>query len=83
MMGLIPGLGIHPGEGNGNPLQDSGLENPTDRGAWWATAHGVAKNWTCLKTHIHKLVKQLENKEQLKLLLRKVEVIQQEKHSSF
>ena len=32
-----------PGGGNGNPLQDSGLENPTDRGAWWATVYGVAK----------------------------------------
>ena len=33
-----------PGEGNGNPLRQSCLENPTDRGAWWATAHGVAKS---------------------------------------
>ena len=38
--GLIPGLGRSPG-GNGNPLQYSCLENPMDRGAWWATAHGV------------------------------------------
>ena len=41
--GLIPGLGRSPGEGNGNPLQYSCLENPTDRGAWWATVHGVAR----------------------------------------
>ena len=34
--GLIPGLGRSPGRGNGNPLQYSGLENPMDRGAWWA-----------------------------------------------
>ena len=34
-----------PGEGNGNPLQYSCLENPMDRGAWWAIVHGVAKNW--------------------------------------
>jgi len=47
--GLIPRLGRSPGEGNGNPLQYSCLENPTDRGAWWATAHGVAKSWTRLK----------------------------------
>ena len=40
--GLIPGLGRPPGEGNGNPLQYSCLENATDRGAWWATVHGVA-----------------------------------------
>ena len=39
----IPGLGRSPGGGNGNPLQDSCLENPTDRGAWWATVYGVAK----------------------------------------
>ena len=35
--GLIPGLGRSPGEGNGNPLQYSCLENPMDRGVWWAT----------------------------------------------
>ena len=39
-----PGLGRSPGEGNGNPLQYSFLENPMDRGAWWATVHGVAKS---------------------------------------
>ena len=38
--GLIPGLGRSPGEGNGNPLQDSCLENSKDRGAWWVTVHG-------------------------------------------
>ena len=42
-MGLIPGSGIFSGEGNGNPLQYSCLGNPIDRGAWWATVHGVAK----------------------------------------
>ena len=42
----IPGLGRSPGEGNGNPLQYSCLENPRDGGAWWATVHGVAKSWT-------------------------------------
>ena len=40
-MGSIPGLGRFPGEGNGNPLQYSCLGNPVDRGAWWATVHGV------------------------------------------
>ena len=45
----IPGSGRCPGEGNGNPLQYSCLENPRDRGAWWATVHGVAKGWTRLK----------------------------------
>ena len=46
--GSITRLGRSPGEGNGNPLQCTCLENPTDRGAWWATVHGVAKNWTQL-----------------------------------
>ena len=41
--GLIPGSGRSPGEGNGNPLQYSCLENPMDRGAWQATVHGVAR----------------------------------------
>ena len=41
--GLIPELGISPG-GHDNPLKDSRLENSMDRGAWWATVHGVAKS---------------------------------------
>ena len=41
--GSIPGLGRSPGEGNENPLQSSCLENPMDRGAWWATVHEFAK----------------------------------------
>ena len=44
--GSIPGSGISPGEGNGNPLQYSCLENPVDRGAWQATVLGVAKSQT-------------------------------------
>ena len=43
---LIPGLGRSPGEGNGNPLQYSCLENSMDRGAWQTTVHGVAKSQT-------------------------------------
>ena len=43
---LIPGSGRAPGEGNGNPLQYSCLKNPTDRGAWWTTVHGVTKSQT-------------------------------------
>ena len=46
--GSIPGSGRSPGEGNGNPLQNSCLENLMDRGAWWATIHGVAESWTRL-----------------------------------
>ena len=47
--GLIPGSGRSPGGGQGNPLQYSCLENPMDRGAWWATVRGVAKIQTRLK----------------------------------
>ena len=43
-LGLIPGSGRSPGDGNGNPRQDSCLENPMDGRAWWATVHGVAKS---------------------------------------
>ena len=49
-MGSIPGSRRSPGEGNGNPLQYSSLENSMDRGAWWATIHGVANSWTRLVT---------------------------------
>ena len=45
----IPGLGRTPGEGNGNPFQYSCLESSMDRGAWWATVHGVTKSQTQLK----------------------------------
>ena len=44
--GSIPGSGRPPGEGNGTRLQYSCLENPTDKGAWWATVHGVTKSQT-------------------------------------
>ena len=47
-VGSIPELGRSPGEGNGNPLQYSYLENPMDGGAWWARVHGVAKSRTRL-----------------------------------
>ena len=46
--GSTPGSGRFPGEGNGNPLQYSYLGNPMNRGAWWATVHGVAKSQTQL-----------------------------------
>ena len=44
--GSIPGWGRSPEGGHDNPLQYSCLENPMDRGAWWATVHGVGKGWT-------------------------------------
>ena len=50
-MGLIPGSGRSPGGGNGNPFEYSCLENPTKRGAWWSTVHGVTKGQTWLSTH--------------------------------
>ena len=47
-LGLIPGWGRSPGEGNGNPPQYSCLENPMDGGAWWAVVCGVSESWTRL-----------------------------------
>ena len=55
-LGLIPGSGRSPGEGNGNPLQYSCLENPMYRGAWWATVHGVAKSQTRLSSFTQKKI---------------------------
>ena len=58
-LGFSPGLGRSPGEGNGNPLQYSCLENPVDWGAWQVAVHEVAKSWTqpsacvCSHTHTH------------------------------
>ena len=43
-VGSIPGMGRYPGEGVGSPLQYSCLENPMDRGAWWATVHRAAES---------------------------------------
>ena len=54
--GSIPGSGRSPGGGRGNPFQYSCLENPMDKGAWWARVHKVTNSWTRLKrqhTHIH------------------------------
>ena len=55
-LGLIPGSGRSSGEGNGNPLQYSCLENHMDRGAWQAVVHGVTKSWTQLSTSRHRLL---------------------------
>ena len=61
--GLIPARRRSPGEGHGNPLQYSCLENPMDRGAWWATVHAVAKSqthWSDLlhnKKHVYFIIK--------------------------
>ena len=60
--GSIPGLERSPGEGNSNQFQYSCLENPMDRGAGWATVHGVARGWTRLSmhTHVHKSTRSYE-----------------------
>ena len=69
-LGVIPGSGRFPGEGNGNPLQYSCLENPMDRGARWATVHGVAKSRTLVSdftfTYVYMYIryKILERKKQ-------------------
>ena len=57
-------VGMLRGEGNGNPLQYSCLENPMDGGAWWAAVHGVARSWTRLSDftltfHFHALEKEM------------------------
>ena len=54
--GFIPGSGKPPGEGNGNPLQSSCLENSMDRGAWWATVQRVSKSQTWLDIVAHSTV---------------------------
>ena len=57
-LGSMPGLGRFPGEGHGKQFQYSCLENPMERGAWWATVRRVSKIWTQLKqlsTHAYNL----------------------------
>ena len=58
--GLIPGWGRSPREANGNPLQYSSLENSMDKGASWATVHGVAKNQTQLSMHVPLFLKAIK-----------------------
>ena len=66
---LIPLLGRSPGGGNGNPLQDSCLENPMDRGACWATVHGVAKSQTWLSLQTQQNNNNNNNKRKVWLIL--------------
>ena len=56
---LIPGLERTPGEGNDNTLQNSCLGNPMDRGVWWATVHGIAKELDTIQwlNNNHKMIK--------------------------
>ena len=66
--GSITGSGRSPGGGNGLPLQYSCLENPVDRGAWWATVHEVAKSLTLLKQLITRAQMDLDIIIQVKLV---------------
>ena len=61
---LNPGSGRSPGEGNGNPLQHSSLEDSMDWGAWWNTVHGVAKSrtWLRIKSHHKSTWEPLKNR---------------------
>ena len=62
-LGLIPESGGSPGEGNGNPLQYSCLENSMDGGAWWATVHGVARSRTRLRDFTLNALERLGTKD--------------------
>ena len=62
-LGSIPGLGKCPGEGNGNPVQCSCLENPRDGGAWWAAVYGVAQSRTRTR------LKRLSSSSRLEVML--------------
>ena len=64
-LGLILGSGRSPGEGHGNPLQCSCLENPMDRGAWRATVHGVTKSRTDWVTNTHHMCSSWERESKL------------------
>ena len=76
--GLIHRLGIFPGEGNGNPLQCSNLENPMDRGACWATVHGVTvgHDWSVLTPVIFKAVVNLRSQDLLRSVVNTEEFLQ-------
>ena len=69
--GLIHGTGRSHGGGRGNPLQYSYPENPMDRGAWWATVHGVTKNRTWLSDFTFTFTPWKENYEQPRQLIKK------------
>ena len=65
-VGWSPGSGRSPGEGHDTPLEYSCLENPMDRGAWWATVHRVAKSQTRLKRlSLHALQRSLGSESQM------------------
>ena len=67
-LGSIPGLARSLGEGYGNPLQSFCLENPMDRGAWWATVHRVAKSLTRLSDETHADVAELGRDTRIRVM---------------
>ena len=75
-MGLIPGLGRSPGEGHGNALQYSCLENPMDKGDWQARVQRIAKSWTRLSdyTHTHTHTHTHTEADSMVLLLKDLQV---------
>ena len=80
----IPGSGISPGEGNGNPLQYSCLENSMDRGTWQATVHRVTESWTWLSDlyTIHKMNKLLHRVYSLRTKTRRKHLIREQRKFS-
>ena len=76
----IPESGTFPGQGNGNPLQYSSLENPMDRGAWPATVHEGAKSWTQLRdwAHIRNIWRPLKlNNKKINNLIKELAIVKQ------
>ena len=66
--GVIPGSGRSPGKGNGNPLQYSCLENPMDRGAWWATVPGVTTEHACNTAYVKTVIAPWQENDMAKRL---------------
>ena len=71
-VGSIPGLGRSSGEGHGNPLWCSCLENPMVSGAWWAIVHGVTKSQMCLRTHTYTHMQDLESGSEIDVVFLQV-----------
>ena len=79
---LTSGLGRYPGGGNGNPLQDSCLEDSMDRGAWKATVHRLQKSQTWMSTHSPKFQKSIKTLSTFKKLVQRLHIILSSQDSS-